>query len=496
MLKRLFPIFFLLPRAVSAHGGGELDTGSEFGPISFAFVFAGVLIFVAIVASGIWLIKRKPIPLENPKTYVEKLNMFSRNARLYILHIQGMSLTYGVRTILYNIYLLYVFRDGVSFLGWFFEPVYFIGLLLALGSMITGLMAPFNGIIVDRLGKKWSFIMGDFIGSLTILAVVLFPQPTVVAFMQILRSAVMSIHGIAEGPFIYEQSTKKERVHLFSVSSGFSTLASMSGNLMGGVVPLGIALLLFGTPIVSGTASILVLKVGLFVSVLLWWLSLVPAFPMKVSRKESTHSVKARLSFKNVSNWGTIWIFTLNSIFIGTGAGLFVSYFSLFFLLKYKADTASMAVIFAIGSFSVAVGNFLTPILSEKLGKVNYLVSSRYLSIIFILLLPLAPLLFLAAVFYVLRITLMAGSFPTESALAMEVVNDEERTTLEAMRMGGSSVFSAFGFLAGGYFLSINDFFTPFAIAGALYMLATTIFWLYFRKEKQVLSTPVPTSIF
>lgn len=496
MKKVLLPFIFL-PRGVVAHGG-ELDTGSEFGPLSGLFVIAGFLIFLGIIFSAFWLLRRDRVDLEDPKSYMDKLNLFSRNARLYILHIQGMSLTYGVRTILYNIYLLFIFREGVHFFGWDFDPIYFIGLLLAAGSLVTGVMSPFNGIVVDWLGKKWSFVLGDFIGSLTILMVVLFQDPFFVGSMQILRSAVMSIHGIAEGPFIYEQSTAKERVHLFSVSSGFSTLASMSGNLAGGVVPLAISVFLYGTAIVEGTASILVLQVGLLVSVFLWWLSLVPAFPMKedpeLKDRGRTHSVKARLSFRNVSNWGTILVFTLNSVFIGTGAGLFVSYFSLFFLLKYGADTGSMSMIFAIGSLSVAIGNFLTPILSERLGKVNYLVSTRYLSIIFILLLPLSPSLLVAGVFYVLRIALMAGSFPTESALAMETVNDSERTTMEALRIGGSSIFSAFGFLAGGYFMAVEDFLTPFVIAGVMYFVATTLFWLYFRNGVQAASAPSVTA--
>ena len=495
MKKWSIPLL-IFPQRVSAHGG-ELDTGSEFGPVSGSFVFAGLVIFLGIVVSAVWLIRRDRVEQDHPKTYMDKLNMFSRNARLYILHIQGMSLTYGVRTILYNIYLLFIFREGVHILDWDFDPVYFIGLLLAIGSLVTGLMSPFNGIIVDWLGKKWSFIMGDFIGSLTILMVVIIQDPLFVASIQVLRSAVMSIHGIAEGPFIYEQSTAKERVHLFSVSSGFSTLASMSGNLAGGVVPLAIAMFLFGTPIVEGSASILVLQVGLLVSVLLWWLSLVPAFPMRedpnLKEQGRSHSVKARLSFKNVTNWNTILVFTLNSIFIGTGDGLFVSYFSLFFLLKYGADTASMSMIFAVGSLSVAIGNFLTPVLSERWGKVNYLVSTRYLSIVFILLLPISPLLLVAGVFYVLRIALMAGSFPTESALAMETVNDAERTTMEALRMGGSSIFSAIGFLAGGYFMAIRDFITPFLFAGALYFVATTLFWIYFRDGKSETRKVAPT---
>ncbi|MHA2090152.1 MAG: MFS transporter [Candidatus Kariarchaeaceae archaeon] len=464
---------------------GTLDTGSELGSISWLFVGFGSGVFILIVLSAIWLLKKPKSEKADPKTYMDKIELFGKNARLYILHIQGMSLTYGVRVILYNIYLLYIFEDGVTFLNRNYDAILFIGMLMAIGSLITGIMAPFNGIVVDKLGKKWSFILGDFFGAMSILAIIFLQTPGFVIFAQIFRSAVMSIHGIAEGPFIYEQSTEKERVHLFSVSSGMGTLASMSGELAGGIVPLGIALLIFNSAIVSGSDSIVVLQVGLFISVIFWLISLLPALFLKedpeLRRKANEMSVSARLSFKNVTNWKTISIFVLSSIFLGTGAGMFVSFFSVFFLLLYDASASQIAVIFALGSLLVAVGNFLSPILSEKYGKVNTIAYTRFASIIFIALLPLAPILLVAGIFYLLRVVLMVGTYPAESALAMETVTDEERTTMEALRMGGSSIFSAIGFLVGGYYMSIDNFVMPFILASVFYFVATFTFWWYFR---------------
>lgn len=492
--SKILMIFgLMIIETTRAHGGGvgdSLDTGEELGNLSWVFVGAGLLIFVFIVLSAIWLIRKPRFDSDEPESYMDKVNLFGMNARLYILHIQGMSLTYGVRTIVYNIYLLYIFRDDVYIFGRSFETIFFIGLLLAIGSVVTGIMAPYNGIVVDKLGKKWSFILGDFFGAVTILLIIFFQVPSFVIAMQIIRSAVMSIHGIAEGPFIYEQSSDKERVHLFSVSSGMSTLASMSGNLAGGVVPLAIALIFFSSAIVSGLQSVFVLQVALFVSVLLWWLSLVPAFFMhedpELRARANQHSISAKLSFKNVTNWRTIGIFVLSSIFIGTGAGLFVSFFSIYFLEVYQASTFEIAMIFALGSLLVAGGNFLSPVLAEKYGKVNTLVWSRYASIVFIILLPLSPILWVAGLFYLLRISFMVGTFPTESALAMETVNDAERTTMEALRMAGSSIFSALGFLAGGYFIGTEQYATPFFIAAVLYFIATTAFFIYFKGGNDV----------
>jgi MFS family permease len=301
--------------------GDELDTGSEFNSLSILFVFFGILIFLLILASAVWLLKRDQVEMDDPSTYGEKVNSFGRNARLYIIHVQGMSLTYGVRSIIYAFYLIYVFRNGVDFLGNHYGTVYFIALLFAAGSIVSGVMAPFNGIIVDRIGKKWSFISGDFLGACAIFSIIYIQSPEFVMFAHVFRAAVMSVHSIAEAPFIYEQSTEKERVHLFSVTSGLSTFASMSGALVAGVVPLFLALLIFGDPIVTGDDSIFVLQVALFISVLFWWASLLPAFFLKedpeLKAKAREMSVSARVTFKNVRHWRTVGVFVLSSIFIG-----------------------------------------------------------------------------------------------------------------------------------------------------------------------------------
>jgi hypothetical protein len=52
---------------------------------------------------------------------------------------------------------------------------------------------------------------------------------------------------------------------------------------------------------------------------------------------------------------------------------------------------------------------------------------------------------------------------------------------MEALRMGGSSIFSAIGFLVGGYYMSIDNFVMPFILASVFYFVATFTFWWYFR---------------
>lgn len=495
----LFKVDFVLSHS-SPENVNILNTGED-NIFSSLLILIGFLLFICIILLGIWLLKQKESSNNDPITYLDKIQTFKRNARLYIIHIQGMSLTYGVRSVLFTIYILYLFPAGIYIGKFHFEPILFIGILFAIGSIISGIVSTLVGIVVDSIGKKWSFISGDFIGSLTILSVVFFPTVENIIAMQIVRVIVMSAHNIAEGPFIYEQSSEKERVHLFSVSSGMSTLANMSGNLIGGVVPLLIALILFNSTNVVGSDTIFVIQIGLIISVLLWWGSLIPAFLMKEEKRilnDVEKSISARLSFKNVSNWGAVSVFVLNSVFLGLGGGMFVSFFAIFFLEYILANVSQISIIFALGSLFIALGNLASPILADKFGKVSVIVYTRLISIPFMILLPfsinfsntyLSPV-FLAGLFYILRDFLTNATGPTESALAMEIITDQERTTMESLRIAGGNIFSGIGFLIGGYFMSVSDFVSPFILASILYMFAIFVFWYYFRnnykKEKVV----------
>ena len=68
----------------------------------------------------------------------------------------------------------------------------------------------------------------------------------------------------------------------------------------------------------------------------------------------------------------------------------------------------------------------------------------------------------------------------------METVDDEERTTMEALRQAGASIFSAIGFLIGGFYFNQEKFIEPFAIASVLYLIAIFVFWQHFRNHDQL----------
>ena len=124
------------------------------------------------------------------------------------------------------------------------------------------------------------------------------------------------------------------------------------------------------------------------------------------------------------------------------------------------------------------------------------IVSTRLLGAIFLFFIPLTNILFLGAIFYLFRALFFNSTQPTEAALAMETVNDAERTTLEALRMGGASIFSAIGYFWGGYLLGSGNFILPFFVAGGLYILSVLIFWIYFKNDEHLVLNEEPAVTF
>jgi len=259
------------------------------------------------------------------------------------------------------------------------------------------------------------------------------------------------------------------------------------GSYVGGVMPdsfnafLGYSTgLEFGSPI--GYRIALVVSVGL---------ALIAAFPILLIKENKAVQRQKMIDFlalRNIRSHQTIVKFMIPTALVGFGAGFIVPLLKNFFDLKFHATMEQIGIISALGSVTLAVGVLAAPLLSSKLGKVKSIVMCQFSSMPFIMLITLSPNLTLASTAYVARGALMNMAGPVSSTLQMELVTEKERATTNGLVIMADNVPRAVTASISGVMMTGNDFYTPFLFTTVTYFIASSLYYVFFRKAESSLN--------
>jgi len=497
----LLSALLAFPHAALAQegGGGHHDHGGHeasplAGPLSWGFLTFGAVVIAAVSLILFTGGRPKSVTasdfekLTGVGGYLAKMRLFSRNARLFMVHVVGMDVIYGTWMVVFNLYLLAVGFD-----------VAFVGLRILLASIASAVASVPAGLISDRIGRKLSFILGDGIGAATSLIAISTQDPTLLLVTAVVGGAFGALHGVAEPAFMAENSENYERVHLFSVSDGTRTAAAIIGSALAGLTPL-----LF----VSADASA---KVGLYRAVAYigiggWFASLIPAILLrqtaqpKSPREASNNQSLFKQLFGNVKHPDRVWRLTAPEVLVGFGAGFALPLMNVFFKQNLGSPEVEIGATFAAGQAFLVVGSFLAPFFAARLGKVKSITFTRLLSVPFILLIAFSPdvgtafgsVLTVAGLAYIARITLMNMASPVRSAFGMEILDPAERGTQVGIQLALSSALAGAASYFGARLMDAGDFRTPFFIMAGCYLAATALFWQFFAGREKQLAPVVP----
>jgi MFS family permease len=413
--------------------------------------------------------------------YLSAVRGFSRNAKLFVVHVIGMDTVHGTSLVLLNLYFLAV---GL--------PIEFIGLRLLLSGIAGAVFSVPAGLISDRIGRKWSFIGGDAVGAaLYLISIFSVDQPILLA-TGILAAIAGTLHGVSEPAFMAENSHQRERVHLFSVSDGLRTLSAMVGSLLGGFVPLMAA---------SMADKITLYRASIFIGIAIWGLSLIPALmlrPVGGPRERMPGSLRG--IFQNVRNPVRIGRLVAVAGVTALGFGFAGPLFNVFFSEGLHAHTHDIGVTFASGELFLALAALSAPFLVARMTKVQAIVSTRLLAVPFIMVIGLSPglasvstVLTLAGFAYVGRIVLSNAAGPIAEAFAMEILEPGERATMVGLRSTVGQTLGGVGAFIGSRLMAGGDYVTPFMIMASLYATAAIAFWVWFRPLERE-ATVVPAT--
>ncbi|KXH76414.1 MAG: hypothetical protein AM326_02805 [Candidatus Thorarchaeota archaeon SMTZ-45] len=396
--------------------------------------------------------------------YMDKLRLIGRDARLTIIAWAFWAFGYGVNDVLFNLYLLEA-GFGEDFLGMF----------LSISIFLSGGLAILAGMVADRHSRKKILLAGYvtvFLGTFMQYSTL---SPALLLISQLLYGIGYGFTGVCWQPYTVSVTTEEERVHVFSVRFAFFLIASLLGSLTGGFLPalwtnLGIAVDLL-------TAY----RFSLWTALIPLAMAVLTLLPMKT---DEAPQQRKSFNFGNVRNRGFIGKYALAWTVSGLGAGLFVQFFNVFFSLAFQADATTIGIIFAINTVVMAAGNFASPAIVDRLGKLGTIIWFQIFSIPFLLTLSWSPVLYIAIIGYVGRALFMNIAWPVMDVFYMEGCSQEERSTAMGVINAGDSLARGIGLNIGGWLLAIGLWRVPFAIAVIFYSLSIGLFYWFFGRDE------------
>jgi MFS family permease len=433
--------------------------------------------------------------------YGRQFRRFQRNARLYLISNALSGVSAGILLVLYNLYL-------VS-LGYKAD---FIGVVLFVGTLGSGIAIFPAGVCVDRFGGKIILIWSTLLIGAAGTGQILFRQPGPLLITAFLAGVAVAALLVVNAPFLTANSSPEERPHLFSLNIVVTLVTTVIGEVLGGVLPVwfrSVSWLMASLPspftlLLASQSSPRSYQLALLFAGVIAGPSLIPLFLMSNDRSTSVlwqngvprgdRPLHSQIRLPSLRRSGYItqlnkllhtpfFTFFLVQVLIGLGAGLFIPYFNIYFVQHLGASSALFGLIDGGANGINALLTLVAPWLAMRIGKINTIVVTRLMSIPLLLTIGLTSFLPLAAVLYLFRQGLMDMSLGIFQVYSMEVVPKEHRGLANSSYQASSQVAWAITTPLGGLIIVHLGYPPIFMLGAACYMLAIAALWGRFGRE-------------
>ncbi len=413
--------------------------------------------------------------------YLDKLKLFSINARLLLVVSFMTGLALGGYRLLFNFYALS--------LGAGYDEA-FLGTLQTSQSLAAILAAIPAAYLAGRFQHKRLLLIVNGVLSMAIFGIILLPMQTSLIVFRMLFGIAFASREVVVAPFIMANTGDDERQWVFSFNLGLTMTATFVGNTIGGALPS----LYAGVFQVSETSTLAYQwSIGTFAVIAA--LALLPLLFIRVKREAAVREMPWHL----LQQYGWVLLpFFVPQILIGLGAGLMMPFMNLYFRSVYGQSDFIIGMVFACGAFAMAIAQFVAPPLADRRGKINTVILSQSLSIPFLLTLAAGaffvpsgsgnPLVWfiIAAIAYNFRLGLMNMGNPIYQTFMLERVPAK----VGALAISLSSISFQFGWfimpnLSGWLQVRFGEYgFVPiFLLVAGLYFSAVMIQSVIFRDD-------------
>jgi MFS family permease len=404
--------------------------------------------------------------VEPIRSYYRQLQGFNRNARFYLLYSFVNGLYYSIYLLLFNLYILSL-DYGPEFLG----------LLVAIPSIVGAVVSMPLGLLGDRIGYKQALLLGLVLICASILGITYLYTSSGLILFAIFNGLGTSLVWVINAPFMAANSTKEERTHLFSVQFSLNTFSGFFGYLIGGSLPALLASPLGVAP--EGPAAY---RATMLVCAGLVFASLLPLLAIERGNVGRERRLRLRAAFQRPRLLAKL---LLPELIFSLGAGILIPFLNVFLKLKFTISDVLLGTVFAGQSIAIGLATLTGPLLAGRLGKVRAVVTTQLSSIPFLLLLGYSPLFSPAVVGFLVRAGLMNMAGPLYSAFVMEQVEENRRAAVNGLLSMSWSGGWALGNWASGQFQRGPGFPLIFLITCASYLVGSLFTYRFFARMDQ-----------
>jgi MFS family permease len=405
-------------------------------------------------------------------TYLQKLRLFSRDVRLYLITaaLCGFAVE-GVRTVLLNLYLL---RLG-------YDPE-FIGLVNAAAAIAFTISCLPAGALGNRCGTRRTTIIG--VGLLA-AGIGLLPLTEFVPtagqagwllttnMLTGLGLALYSVNGI---PFLMGATGPEERNHAFSVNIALTALAGFAGSLVGGVLPRAFSAAL-DVPLegpVPYRYPLLIAALLLIPGVL----AMLPTHEVRSGQTQERATKVRRIPY------GPIILIALVAMFRFAGRGATVTFFNIYLDAGLHAPTALVGALSAVGQLLSVPVALATPVLMARWGNGRTIVLGSFGMALSMLPLALIPQWGAAGLGFIGVAALFSITTIPFRVYSQEIVTPVWRPAMSgALTMGSGLSASAMAY-AGGYLITALGYPGLFLTGAGLTVAGALLFWAHVRAPR------------
>lgn len=401
------------------------------------------------------------------KLYLIHAKLFSRNAKLFLVGGIFGGIGLSVFSLLFNLYLKeYQFSESQ------------IGQVLSWGSLGSALIAIPAAIFLEKIHVKKILVYSTIFACLSYFMSIFSKELSLIFVFMFFANSFITVYRVCIAPFFMRNSTKSERIYLFSINSALTMLSQLIGFIIGGYLPK----LILSTGISSDLK--VAYELALYISIAGTMISIIPF----LSIKQAKITEKSKGLFTQIKhyNWPLIIRLMIPKLLVGLGAGLVIPFMNLYFKNEFNLGSERIGFFFSIMQIFLFVGMMMAPYLTKKFGMIQSIVLTELLSIPFMLILAMSRFLPLAVVAFIMRGTLMNMNLPISANFEMELVRPQEQAFTNAISTLGWQGAWTVSAWVGGLIIEKYSFAFSFYITIIAYLLSAITYYIFFSKYKSI----------